>query len=123
MFDRLINAISRFFGFSGSQKSVGRRHVQRYTLKIFEDRSTAAEAAKSGGVATLVRSGEGYKWILFTCPCGCDQQIALNLMRSHFPRWEVEVHSTKSFTLHPSVDSTTCGAHFWVRNGQVIWCD
>ena len=31
------------------------------------------------------------KWVKFTCPCGCKETIALNLMASHSPRWSVTV--------------------------------
>ncbi|WP_425265716.1 DUF6527 family protein [Acidovorax radicis] len=43
-------------------------------------------------------------------------------MSSHSPRWEVKILSKTSFSVHPSVDATSCGAHFWLRNGRVIWC-
>lgn len=116
-----FNAIARWFGFGS--RGGNRERESRYTLKVLEERSTALAEAKLPGVAAIVRSGGKYKWLLFTCPCGCQQQIALNLMDGHYPRWQVEVQSFSSFSVHPSVDSTSCGAHFWIRAGAVIWCD
>lgn len=122
MFTRVIDAILTFFGFGSRQRRGGSRIPLRYSLQLFDDRAAAVVAARGRGVAALVRGGRGYKWIIFACPCGCGQQIALSLMRSHLPHWSVEVRDNGAFTLHPSIDSTTCGAHFWVRDGTVTWC-
>ena len=122
MLDRVVAAVRQFLGL-GPTGPAARRTAQRYTLAVFDDRSQASEAARRSGVAALVRSGTAHKWFICTCPCGCEQQIALNLMGSHSPRWRVHVKSAQSFSVHPSVISTTCGAHFWLRNGGVAWCD
>lgn len=120
MLQGFFNAISRFFG--GLFNKVSARQPS-YSLKIFEERRLAAAAAKAPSVAAMVRSGNMNKWLLFMCPCGCSQQIALNLMEGHTPRWRVDIHSPTSFSVHPSVDATSCGAHFLLRNGVVIWAD
>jgi hypothetical protein len=115
-------AIARYFDFAMGQAKSPQSLEQTYTLQSFEDRSAAANAARRNGVAALVRVADRDKWLLLRCPCGCGQQIALNLMHSHNPFWRIEVRSRASFSVHPSVDSTTCGAHFWLRDGRVIWC-
>lgn len=117
MFRGLLNAFSWLF----KKRDSARR--ARYSLKIFEERSLATVAAQSPGVAALVRSGNKNKWLLLMCPCGCKQQIALNLMEGHTPRWRVDIQSPNLISVHPSVDATSCGAHFWLRNGQVIWAE
>jgi len=116
MFNKLINLIARFFGI----QTKPRRY--RYDLKEFESRSDAIAAASNPGVAALVGGGKGYKWLIMQCPCGCNEELALNLMHSHKPFWRVEMRAGSQFSVHPSVDSTTCGAHFWIRDGEVIWC-
>lgn len=113
----LLKSFARIFGFSKRE-----RLPQKYILQECESRNEAIKAAMSPGVAALVSGGRGFKWILFRCPCGCKQQIALNLMQSYTPHWCVDIQSHNLFSIHPSVDSTTCGAHFWVRDGHVIWC-
>lgn len=123
MFSNLLRRIARFFGLGIEETKRPKRNEQRYVLKEFDDRSAAALAARRLGVAALVRGSRGYKWLLFCCPCGCHQQIALNLMQSHTPHWVVDIKSPDCFTLHPSVDATSCGAHFWLRNGTVSWCE
>lgn len=74
-----------------------------------------------GRKLVLVGSREKPKWLRFACPCGCGLEIALNLMASHDPHWRVEIHPDQTLTLYPSVDSTSCGAHFWVRRNEVDW--
>lgn len=110
---------------TGDGRGVAQRQKNevRYSLTTFEERSEARAAANQDGVAALVSSGEKRKWLILKCPCGCGQEIALNLMGSHSPRWRVDVTSAQSFSVHPSVDATSCGAHFWLRDGRVSWCE
>lgn len=93
----------------------------RYRLEVFDQRSRAAEQARRQGVLAVYRSAGTDKWCFFKCPCGCEQQIALNLMKSHHPAWRVVQEATGP-SVYPSVDSTTCGAHFLVRGGRIRWC-
>lgn len=117
MFNKLFKLITRFFGINTKSRNY------RYELKQYESRSNAVAAARNAGVAALVSGGKGYKWLVMQCPCGCKQELALNLMHSHKPFWRIEIKSENKFSVHPSVDSTTCGAHFWILDSQVIWCD
>lgn len=122
MFKRLMTAVARFFDFAQPRAKSVKSPEWTYTLQSFDDRRAAANAARRDGIAALVRVADRNKWLLLKCPCGCGQQIALNLMQSHTPSWQVEVRSRASFSIHPSVDATSCGAHFWLRDGRVIWC-
>jgi hypothetical protein len=78
-------------------------------------------AASGGGVFALVESAGRRKWALLRCPCGCGEILALNLMQTHSPFWTVRLNINGDATLHPSVDATKCGAHFWLRNGVIVW--
>ena len=122
MLKRLLQTIIRWFGFGRASKPDTKHLGQKFVLQTFEDRSAATAAAKRTGIAALVRGGDKDKWLLMLCPCGCGQQIALNLMPSHSPQWKVSIYSPQRFSIHPSVDATSCGAHFWLRDGRVIWC-
>lgn len=93
----------------------------RYRIIQFEVRTDAQAAAHTPRVVAVFRSGSKPKWAYLTCPCGCDQLIALNLMASQHPSWRVSVRTETDFSIFPSVDSTTCGAHFWLRAGRVTW--
>lgn len=69
----------------------------------------------------LVGRAGSAKWLRFRCPCGCGETVSLNLMASHSPRWRVERHSNGTLSVNPSVDSQTCGSHYWIRRGRVVW--
>lgn len=70
----------------------------------------------------LVGSTERPKWARFSCPCGCGEILALNLMRSLSPRWEVQVSDDGKADVFPSVHSLPCDSHFWIRHSRVDWC-
>jgi uncharacterized protein DUF6527 len=70
----------------------------------------------------LVGSGAKLKWLKFYCPCGCGEVLALNLMKSHSPQWSVCHEARNRITVWPSVHSTKCGAHFFLRSNTVEWC-
>lgn len=97
------------------------RGPRRYRLEVFSERARAAARAQQAGVITVFRSAGADKWCFFKCPCGCEQQVALNLMKSHHPMWRV-VEDESGPSVYPSVDSMTCGAHFLVRRGTIVWC-
>lgn len=121
MLRRIFQAIASWFGFDRPAEKKRATPSQEYSLQIFDDRSSAATAATRPGVVALVRGGGKEKWLLMKCPCGCGSQIALNLMQSHSPRWTVAVQSPTRFSVHPSVDAQSCGAHFWLRDGRITW--
>jgi hypothetical protein len=123
MIKHLLLSILRYVGFPRKASSPTRKRIAHYSLESFDNRSAAREAVKQDGIAALVGAADKPKWLILKCPCGCGQEIALNLMGSHLPRWHVDIKSARRFSVHPSVDATSCGAHFWLRNGQVIWCD
>jgi hypothetical protein len=123
MLRKILLTVIRFLGFAPKDPEVAARQIAEYSLKTFDDRLDAREAAKQTGVAALVSPGGKQKWLIFKCPCGCGQEVALNLMSAHFPHWRVDVHTSQLFNVHPSVDATSCGAHFWLRDGRVSWCE
>jgi len=104
---------------------LGRFKAPKHAYKLFlsDSRYTAQEAARSGEVVAIFNDSGKPKWAYFMCPCGCGQQLALNLMPTQLPHWRVSILSDTDFSVLPSVDSTTCGAHFWLRNGRITWCE
>jgi hypothetical protein len=56
------------------------------------------------------------------CPCGCGALIDLNLVPPGRPCWKLTVHSDGTPTLGPSVwRQVDCRAHFFVRQGRIVW--
>lgn len=58
------------------------------------------------------------------CPCGCRQVLHMNLLEDERPCWETVIHEDGTVSLHPSIwRKVGCKSHFWLRQGQVRWCD
>lgn len=93
----------------------------RYSTVILGSQHEAVQAAKNGLVLAIVESGGRRKWAMLRCPCGCGEVLAMNLMSTHRPRWDVRVTASGDASLYPSVDSTKCGAHFWLKQGRIVW--
>lgn len=61
--------------------------------------------------------------IAFLCPCGCKERLELALIPEVKPHWKLHMNHLNYPTLHPSVwRKTGCGAHFWVKEGEIVWC-
>jgi hypothetical protein len=72
----------------------------------------------------LYVAGEnGHYWAAaLKCPCGCGDDIQLNLMPQARPCWSVTRESQGSATVEPSIwRSQGCRSHFWLRRGGIEW--
>jgi hypothetical protein len=71
-----------------------------------------------------ILQNEGYSWkVVMQCPCGCEENIHLNLMEGQTPNWRIEINGKDNISLMPSVWRTVgCVSHFFVRNGAIEWC-
>lgn len=62
-----------------------------------------------------------YWYALLKCPCGCSEDIMLNLIDDAKPCWKVNI-SQIGFSISPSIWRTkNCKSHFWLTNGEIIW--
>lgn len=79
------------------------------------------EAIKNNMV--YVVGEEKYEWVIvFKCPCGCKEDIQLNLLKEAKPKWSFKVTWKSRITINPSIRRTTgCRSHFDIRDGKVIW--
>lgn len=114
----LFTVIKRLLELLGLSKNSSSK---KYILKQFANRKDAMKAAEQSGVVAIHQISSTKKWAFFKCPCGCKEQVVLNLMQSHYPFWKVEIESSEDFSISPSIDSTTCKAHYWIKHGRVIW--
>jgi hypothetical protein len=80
---------------------------------------------------TTVRPGllyvigtEQQRWaVVFKCPCGCGDDVWLNLLSGHHPRWEIRPDASGRIYLSPSVDRVVgCRSHFSLWRNRVQWC-
>src|SRR5688572_11577546 len=95
----------------------------RFHVVYVKGHAEAKAAAGRSRTIALVGDADTPKWAYLQCPCGCGEALPLNLMRSHHPRWEITIAAHRFPTLSPSVLSTTCGAHFWIKSGVLSWAE
>lgn len=70
----------------------------------------------------VAREGEMLWEAALSCPCGCGQRIELQLLPEAKPHWRLSFSNTGHPTLQPSVfRNSGCRAHFWLRNGRILW--
>lgn len=75
------------------------------------------------GEIVIVQAQSHLKWACFRCPGGCGGRFQLSLHPSRRPRWTVSGDWLNRPSIDPSVhQGTGCGAHFWIRDGEVAWC-
>lgn len=60
----------------------------------------------------------------FICPCGCGEELTLNLIDDVSPNWKIEIkNGPNEFSIYPSVRrNIKCKSHFWIRNSKIKWC-
>lgn len=73
----------------------------------------------------VLARGDGEDWCVgLRCPCGCGRRLEMMLLKEVRPRWDLTVDDRGRPTLHSSVWLREgCRAHFWVRQGKVVWCE
>src|SRR5229473_2764752 len=99
-----------------------RRRSVRFDSVVLVDSMANATSMLKEHRLVLVGQPQKAKWLKFSCPCGCGEVLALNLMESHSPRWSLHREFGNRITVWPSVRSTKCGAHFFLRSNNVEWC-
>lgn len=72
----------------------------------------------------LVAREAGELWAAgLVCPCGCSRRIEIMLLSGVKPRWDLIIEDSGRPTLRPSVWANDgCRSHFWLRDGQILWC-
>lgn len=74
---------------------------------------------KPGDVVLVARHGV-HRWLVFNCPCGCGDQVPINLDRRTGPAWRA-FHPGRRLTVYPSIwRGSGCESHFIVRRGQIL---
>lgn len=63
-----------------------------------------------------------YYWLLaFKCPCGCEKDINLNLLKDTEPCWRFKIRK-ENISITPSIWRITgCKSHFIINNGKINW--
>ncbi len=60
--------------------------------------------------------------IVLRCPCGCGDDLVINLDRRSGPAWQFYSKSGRN-SLYPSYwRDTDCGSHFVIWSNRIYWC-
>lgn len=87
---------------------------------IVQSRAEVAGQLKFPGDAVLIKRGQP-RWLLLKCPCGCGDEIPVNLDSRAGKAWRVYGETASKVTLFPSVwRDTGCGSHFIVWRGEIL---
>jgi hypothetical protein len=73
-------------------------------------------------IVYIVTDGAVPDTLIFKCPCGCDTDIYLNLLKDTRPNWSFYVSKKGKISISPSVwRKVGCRSHFFIRRGRIDW--
>lgn len=76
---------------------------------------------KPGDIVAIQRGR--LRSLVMICPCGCGDNIILNMDTRVGPAWRLYQNS-KGLTVFPSVwRESGCQSHFIIWNNKIYWCD
>ena len=87
---------------------------------IVESRAEVGSYLAVPGDAVLIIRKQP-RWLLLKCPCGCDDEVPVNLDQRAGKAWRLYRARNEQLTLFPSVwRDTGCQAHFIIRNSHIL---
>jgi hypothetical protein len=88
--------------------------------RVVQSRAEAAGLLESAGDAVLIERGRP-RWLLMACPCGCREEIPINLDARSGPAWRLYRNRKFGLTVFPSIwRDTGCGSHFIVWRSTIF---
>lgn len=93
----------------------------QFNLKAeLESRGGASAFLQVPGDAVIIKRGVP-RWLLLKCPCGCGDEIPINLDPRAGKAWRLYRTQKNGLTLFPSVwRDTGCESHFVLWRDQII---
>lgn len=102
------------------------RHMTTISLNvraIVESRSDVGSHLAKPGDAVIIQRGQP-RWMMLKCPCGCREEIPINLDRRAGKAWRYYDAGAKGISLFPSVwRDTGCQSHFIIWRGVIMLFD
>lgn len=94
--------------------------VIKFILKgIVDSRAMVAGMLTKPGDGVLIARGVP-RWLLLRCPCGCGEDIPVNLDARAGKAWRLYQDAKSGTSLFPSVwRDTGCESHFILRRNQI----
>jgi len=88
-------------------------------VRTVEHRSDASVLLRAPGNAVLIERGRP-RIFLLSCPCGCGEEIPINLDPRSGPAWRLYRNTRIGISLYPSVwRKSGCKSHFIIWNGKI----
>ena len=113
-----LNNLWRFVWVSKSQTVVPPETTSFYRVEVAED---LPEIITDNSIFVL-QDGNEPELLAFKCPCGCRENILLNLLGDASPQWHFSLTDCGIIDVHPSIWRTVgCKSHFWIIDGNVKW--
>lgn len=70
----------------------------------------------------IIKDGVEPELLVLKCPCGCNQDIMLNLLKDTKPKWDFDFTSKDEINIYPSIwRNIGCKSHFFIKEGNVDW--
>jgi hypothetical protein len=87
---------------------------------VVESRAGVADQLKVPGDAVLIQRGQP-RWLFLKCPCGCGDEIPVNLDLRAGKAWRFYRGAKAGVTLFPSIwRDTGCESHFIIWRDQIL---
>lgn len=84
-----------------------------------ENRAAVAGLLSNPGDGVVITRGIP-RWLFIRCPCGCGEDIPVNLDARAGKAWRLYHDAKTGTSLYPSVwRDTGCGSHFILRRNQI----
>ncbi len=73
-------------------------------------------------IVFIIQDGNVPELLAFKCPCGCNDNIFLNLLEDARPRWEYTISNKNLIDIQPSIwRKVGCKSHFFLTKGIIKW--
>ena len=113
-----LSSLWHFVWSSKSQTILPLKTKSFYQVELSED----LPEFLSDNSILVMQDGNEPELLAFICPCGCKENILLNLLGDASPQWRFSITDDKIIDVHPSIWRTVgCKSHFWIIDGNVKW--
>lgn len=90
---------------------------------VVQSRSEVGASLAKPGDAVVIQRGHP-RWMMLKCPCGCGEEIPINLDTRAGKAWRFYDGPSRGVTVFPSVwRDTGCQSHFIIWNGRILLLD
>lgn len=87
---------------------------------IVESRSEVGDLLVRPGDSVLIQRGQP-RWLILKCPCGCGDEIPVNLDPRAGKAWRIYFDKYRGLTVFPSVwRDSGCQSHFIIWRDQIV---